>query len=173
MLLPTKPKKLLILDLDNCVYDWATYFVYGITAQAEYLAKHTNVHPSVVYAAFSEAHKELGCTEHPDAVFLVAARLDMSLSPWQARRLAVAARERFISAAIPHLKLYTGVRDVITSLPKGWEVAICTDALRPNAELRLQLTHLSDLAGGRLSAIDDDSVEADHKPSPSRLLRIA
>lgn len=170
--MPTKPKKLLILDLDNTAFCWVNYFVYGITAQVEYLSEHTDVHPTVIYAAFSQAHKELGCTEHPDAVFLVAERLDMSLSPKQARRLAVAARERFIAAAVPRLKLYDGVREVITSLPKAWDVALFTDALRPNAELRLQLTHLSNLVP-HLSAIDDDSAPEDHKPSPSRLLRIA
>lgn len=168
-----KDKRLLILDLDNTLWDWCTYFVHGIEAQVNYLYKHTSVHPKVIYAAFSQAHKELGCTEHPDAVFLVTERLNTKLTPLQSRRLAVAARERFIAAALPHLKLYDGVVDVISTLPRQWRVALFTDALEPNATLRIGTTGLYRAMSPHLSAITDESEVTDHKPSPSRLLRIA
>lgn len=166
--------RLLILDLDNTVIDWVRYFGTGIEAQVKFLAESLGHTRNDVYEAFKGAHAYLGCTEHPDASYYAVRSLadeNVKNARDLARELALLSRERFLLAALPKLALYEGTKATVASVRAlGIRVIGFTDALLPNAEFRLAATGLR-LDG--LSALNALSPKSDHKPSPSRLLRLA
>lgn len=164
--------RLLILDLDNTVLDWVQYFGAGIEPQVKFIADSLGKDRDSVYEAFKCAHAYLGCTEHPDAsYYAIQSLVDDSIKDSRIRELALLSRERFLLAALPKLVLYEGTKATVAAVQAlGIRVIGFTDALRPNADFRLAATGLR-LDG--LSALNALSPKSDHKPSPSRLLRLA
>lgn len=166
--------QLLIVDLDNCLWDWVQYFGAGIEAQVKFIAESLGHAKEGVYEAFKGAHAYLGCTEHPDASYYAVRSLadeNAKNARDLARELSLLSRERFLLAALPKLSLYDGTKTTMAATRGlGIRVIGFTDALRPNAEFRLAATGLR-LDG--LSALTATSPKSDHKPSTSRLHRIA
>lgn len=168
--------RLLILDLDNCLWDWVAYFGAGIESQVKFIADSVGHTREGVYEAFKRAHAHLGCTEHPDASYYAIRSLadeasDNPAGLARARELALLSRERFLLAALPKLALYEWTKATVVAIQAlNIRVIGFTDALRPNADFRLAATGLY-LDG--LSALNALSTKSDHKPSTSRLHRIA
>lgn len=162
--------KLLILDLDNTLWDWVKYFGAGIEAQVAFLSQVLYEPAPVVYNAFRDVHLELGCTEHPDASITVIRRIYPHMSSADCYRFALLSRERFLLAALPSRWVYPTSIKAVSDARSLTHVVGFTDALRPNAQFRLAA---SGIGLDHLYAVDVDAADPQRKPSPARLLKIA
>ena len=67
-LIEPMPKKLLITDLDNTLYDWVTFFTSSFRGMIEELTKLLDVDEEILFAEFRAVHQKYGNSEQPFAV---------------------------------------------------------------------------------------------------------
>lgn len=116
----SSPISLIVLDIDNTVFDWVNYYVHAFTALLDHVADVTGVPWLELATEAKDVFTRHGSIEYP---FLVqelpsvnqfyGADIDRMLE--EAVRIA---REKFLKAAEPHLKPYRGVFETFGEIRK-------------------------------------------------------
>src|SRR4051812_33441002 len=109
---PEQPTvNLVILDMDNTLYDWVTYFAKAVEAMVVTASAVLNVDEERLRQELREVHVRYGNTEHPFALLetrTVEHRFP-SATPAERYQLLVRAFEAFGAQRDQHLKLYPDV----------------------------------------------------------------
>jgi FMN phosphatase YigB (HAD superfamily) len=135
------PKKLLITDLDNTLYDWVTFFTSSFRGMVEELSKLLGVDEEELLKEFRAVHQKYGNSEQPFAVLelpsvlqkypgLTRAELTQKLDP---------ALHRFNSIRKRTLSLYPGSFETFHHLTdNGVKIVGHTEAILANAYWRIR-----------------------------------
>jgi phosphoglycolate phosphatase-like HAD superfamily hydrolase len=127
--------KFVILDLDNTLYDWVTYYARSFYAMVDVLEIEIGAPREELLDTFKKIHNVARDSEVPFAYKSVIAKFTND-----ARRAVVVAKaaDALASAAQCQLALYPGVIDTLEALTRSNVVFIgCTDAAAINAKRRL------------------------------------
>jgi FMN phosphatase YigB (HAD superfamily) len=155
-----------IVDLDNTLYDWVTFFSEASTAMAAAAARELGTTTDAVLAELKAVHQRYGDSEYPFALLETAAVSARWGSDRQtAKRALQRAFGAFNEARERILKLYPGTLVALTRIRSmGCPVVAHTEASVVNAAFRLRklgvLPHLS-----RLYALEHFGLE---HPEPER-----
>lgn len=135
------PKKLLITDLDNTLYDWVTFFTSSFQGMVEELTQILGVDEQQILDEFRTVHQRYGNSEQPFAVLelpsvlrkfpgLTRAELTEKLDP---------ALHRFNSIRKRTLSLYPGSSETFQYLTeRGVTIVGHTEAILANAYWRIK-----------------------------------
>ena len=135
------PKKLLITDLDNTLYDWVTFFTLAFRGMVEELTKLLDVSEQELLDEFRVVHQKYGNSEQPFAVLelpsvlrrypgLTRAEVTQKLDP---------ALHRFNSIRKRTLSLYPGSAETFQHLTeRGVTIVGHTEAILANAYWRIK-----------------------------------
>ncbi|WP_210442294.1 HAD family hydrolase [Vibrio crassostreae] len=190
------PKKLLITDLDNTLYDWVSYFSQSFEALVDSIVDITGIDKGVLLRDFKEVHQKYNSSERPFAALEVKAIIDYfgtSDKDILKEKLAPAFRN-FSDKRKETLKLYEGVTDTLAKLnAKGIKVVGHTESYEVNSVYRAKklgldkyLSHLYTIGSNSSSHPDKtkpmiDPVDAEwvvklpeeeRKPNPQLVLDI-
>lgn len=188
--LSSEPVKLLVIDLDNTLYDWVGSFVPAFYAMAGEAAAILGVDFAALLDGLRAVHQRHGSSEHPFALLetdLVRSRLS-GLSEAGRRAALDPAFHRFNSVRKNTLSLYDGVIETLqTVVDRGIAVVAYTDARIPNSLYRVNrlgidrfIVHLYAPNARFPQSPDQDAKpdllrvlpEDDKKPNPRTLLDI-
>jgi phosphoglycolate phosphatase len=169
------PRRLLITDLDNTLYDWVGFFAPAFKAMCEALAQTLDIPVEQVFEEAKQVHLAYGSIEHPFAVFDLASVQSRwpGASPAQLKGYLDEPLHRFNSERKRRLRLYDGVGDTLERLTaRGIRVVGHTEASPENAYYRLHrlgiahyFSHLYALAGPSVSHPDPERVRGLAPPS--------
>jgi phosphoglycolate phosphatase-like HAD superfamily hydrolase len=181
--------KLLILDLDNTLYDWVASFVPAIYAMIESASEILQVSSEQIIAELKVVNQRHGDTEHPRAIFEIASAIKTFAGDHD--KIAGALRPaivRFQETNMGLLALYDGVQETLgAAKDAGVTIVAYTDARvasslpRVNAlGLRPYLTKLytPDQRVGPYATSNGDMAflttlpHNERKPNPTTLLDI-
>jgi FMN phosphatase YigB (HAD superfamily) len=135
------PKKLLITDLDNTLYDWVTFFTSSFRGMVEELTKLLEIDEEELLNEFRSVHQKYGNSEQPYAVLelpsviakypgLTRAEMTQKLDP---------ALHRFNSVRKRTLSLYPGSVETFQHLTeRGVKIVGHTEAILANAYWRIK-----------------------------------
>ncbi len=184
------PVALLVMDLDNTLYDWVGSFVPAFYAMAEEAAAILDLNIETLLDDLRAVHQRHGSSEHPFALLETAsvmARLP-DLSRDQRAKVLDAAFHRFNSVRKERLALYDGVTATLEALAeRGVPMVAYTDARIPNSLYRVNRLGLDHFIGhlyapaarfpDRLGTPARETMlrvlpEGDKKPNPRTLLDI-
>ena len=130
--------KLVVLDLDNTLYDWVGYYVPAFDAMVRELQSEHDVDREALLDAFRAVHQRHGTSEYAfvltelDVLRDIEAVAATSADPHP----AIAA---FREKGRENLRLYNGVPETLAALRRsGRHVVAYTDAMLAYADLRLE-----------------------------------
>jgi FMN phosphatase YigB (HAD superfamily) len=135
------PKKLLITDLDNTLYDWVTFFTSSFRGMIEELTKLLGIDEEELLGEFRTVHQKYGNSEQPFAVLelpsvlrkypgLARAEVTQKLDP---------ALHRFNSIRKRTLSLYPDSAETFQHLTeRGVTIVGHTEAILANAYWRIK-----------------------------------
>jgi FMN phosphatase YigB (HAD superfamily) len=113
-----QPKRLLITDLDNTLYDWVTFFAKSFAAMVRELDAILLVGEEHLLLEFKRVHQAYGTSEQPFALFdlpSVRATFPGATAP-ELRAELRPALTAFNSTRDQELVLYPGVRESLDVL---------------------------------------------------------
>lgn len=135
------PKKLLITDLDNTLYDWVTFFTCSFRGMVEELTKLLNVNEEELLNEFRAVHQKYGNSEQPFALLELPSvlRAYPGLSRGEIMQKLDPALHRFNSIRKRTLSLYPNSAETFEYLTgKGVTVVGHTEAILANAYWRIR-----------------------------------
>lgn len=139
--------RLLILDLDNTLYDWVGYFVPAFDAMLESAASILDIARDDLRSSVRDVHTRHGNTEHPFALLeadAVVASLP-GLSRVERYEYLRPAFETFDAEKTSRLKLYEGVWGTLEKVRlAGTTIVGHTDAASVSARSRVRLLQLDE-----------------------------
>lgn len=132
--MPT-PKQLLVLDIDNTVFDWVSYYVTAMEALLDHVSKITGQSQATLAAEARQVFEAEGSIEYP---FLIQQLPSVTRSyPQQVDQMLAEAvepgRQAFNQAAQRLLKPYPGVEHTLAAIRREWpdmSLVALTDAPR-------------------------------------------
>lgn len=130
--------RLVLLDLDNTLYDWVAFFVPSMLAMVKTLAAALNVQPDGLVPEFRSVYTEHDSVEYSFAVQRLpcVARLPIS----ERRIIVDRCRLAFLDARAERLVAYPGVLDTLATIrADGIDVVAITNAPMHQAMRRLEL----------------------------------
>jgi FMN phosphatase YigB (HAD superfamily) len=132
-----EPTEIVLLDLDNTLYDWVAFFVPALRAMLAAMAEFLNMDDDVLVLQLREAFRRHDSVEYAFvAQTLPAAK---GLSGAERRQLVELAQEAFSRARETHLCLYPGVQETLDEVRKrGILLVATTNAPLFQAERRLR-----------------------------------
>ena len=134
------PRRLLITDLDNTLYDWVGFFAPAFRAMVDELALVLGVEDDRLLEEFKSVHQRLGSLEQPFAIFEIESvkRRYPGASPAELAKALDRPLHRFNSIRKQHLRLYPGVARSLWRLSEaGVRLVGHTEASAANAYYRL------------------------------------
>ena len=136
----------LIVDMDNTLYDWVSYFVPAIQAMLNVAARLLNVSDHVLRADLRAVHVAHGNTEHPFAL-LETRTVRQSLPDLDVKQrhaVLLPAFAAFNTIRDDRLHLYPGVDETLRSIrATGCRVIGHTEATDVNIASRARMLGLS------------------------------
>ncbi len=153
-------RKVLLLDLDNTLYDWVAFFAQALRGMCRALSDATGIPRATLFEEFKSVFARHGTVEYSFAL--------QELPSLVARHPAdtgaeIVNRYRFVIDVFQHrrrayLRPYPGVREGIQLLQEvGYEIFGVTDSRRFQAENRLRQLRLDRLFDG-LCCVPDHAV---------------
>jgi FMN phosphatase YigB (HAD superfamily) len=151
--------KLLVIDLDNTVYDWLGAHVPSFDAQLTELRRLTGLPEKELLEAYRRVHRQKRTSEYAYA-FLeldVLDQIDGGLEPSERLRRYGTALEAYRSEHLRRLRLYPGVPETLTELRgRGVRVVAHTDAMMFYASLRVSVLGIEPFLDGLFAVRDHD-----------------
>jgi FMN phosphatase YigB (HAD superfamily) len=135
------PRKLLITDLDNTLYDWVTFFTSSFRGMIEELTKLLDVNEEQLLNEFRTIHQKYGNSEQPFAVLELPSVLQKysGLTRTEITERLDPALHRFNSVRKRTLSLYPGSEEALQRLSeKDVTVVGHTEAILANAYWRIR-----------------------------------
>jgi FMN phosphatase YigB (HAD superfamily) len=135
------PKKLLITDLDNTLYDWVTFFTSSFQGMIDELTKLLGVGEEELLNEFRAVHQKYGNSEQPFAVLELPSVLRKypGLTRAEVTRQLDPALHRFNSIRKRTLSLYPGSVETFKHLTEGGvKIVGHTEAILANAYWRVK-----------------------------------
>jgi FMN phosphatase YigB (HAD superfamily) len=188
--MPRSPISLVIIDLDNTVYDWFTAFVPAFYAMVHEAAPLIGIDEDELLDDLQVVHRKHGDSEHPFALLETRAvrRAFSQKSQEHVAQLLDPAFHAFNRVRKQNLRLYEGVYETLEELVRlHVPVVAYTDARVINSLFRLNLLGIKQLisrlyAPGHVvkeldeATLSDDFVRVlpprDRKPNPQTLIDI-
>ncbi|MBY5438546.1 HAD family hydrolase [Rhizobium leguminosarum] len=185
----TRDSRLLVLDLDNTLYDWVGSFVPAAYAMIEKASEILQIDQQRVIAELQAVNQRHGDTEHPGAILEIeSAHLKFGGNPEKIAESLRPALVRFEQVNNHHLRLYPSVEETLSrAKAKNILIVAYTDA-RVSASLsrvnklglRKYLARLftPDQKERRHAVADQDMdflnvlPQSERKPNPATLLDI-
>jgi phosphoglycolate phosphatase len=171
----SKPRRLLITDLDNTLYDWVGFFAPAFKAMCEALSQVLDIPVEQVLDEAKQVHLTYGSIEHPFSIFNLASVRSQwpNASPAQLKAYLDEPLHRFNSERKRRLCLYEGVEETLKRLTdRGVRVVGHTEASPENAYYRLHrlgvaryFSHLYALEGPVVAHPDPERVRGLAPPS--------
>lgn len=136
--------KLFITDLDNTLYDWATYFSLSFRAMVEDLTDLLGIEESCILDDFKSIHQFYGNTEQPFAILELPCvkKHFQGLTRFELLEKLNRPLQKFNSMRKRQLKLYPGVENTLKILADAG-VLIVGEAMPENAYFRLNMLKIS------------------------------
>lgn len=149
--------RLVVLDLDNTLYNWVDYYVPAFRAMLQELVRLTGLSEEALTASFKRVHQRHRTSEYAFAI----EELDV-LSPWTRGRSVPEILDTFRSAIQAFrdvrkakLVLYSGVRESLSELRRqGRKVVAHTDAMMFYAMYRLRQLGVEESLDGLVAPRD-------------------
>lgn len=153
-------RKVLLLDLDNTLYDWVAFFGPAFRGMCQTLSEMTGLASATLWDEFKTVFAKHGTVEYSFALQELPSLI--ALHPGAtAAELVTAYRpaiDVFQHRRRLYLRLYPGVREGIAMLHQaGYEVFAVTDSRRFQVENRLRQLKLDQLLDG-LCCVADHAV---------------
>ncbi len=188
--------KFLVVDLDNTLYDWVTFFAHAFRDMLAELERLTHIDRETLVSEFKRVHEGFGESERAFSVLELPSiqKHFGTTSREELRRLVDPALHAFNRTRKTHLRLYPGVLDTLKVLTRAGVVVVAhTEATAINAFWRLQKLDIARYfrrlyaLEGRGSELEGNFVpetapppaglirlvaEVDRKPNPQLLLDI-
>ena len=133
--LKLKHADLLILDIDNTVFNWVSYYTHSLFAMTEFVAKKTDLSTELLFAEMREVFTKEGSIEYP----FVLQKLDSLVKMFHSKeklfleKIVEPARRVFLNTAKAYLCPYEGVSETLEALQKKrpqLKIAALTDCPR-------------------------------------------
>jgi phosphoglycolate phosphatase len=133
---------LLILDLDNTLYDWVGFFVPAFNSMVDVASSIMNVPRDEVLHDLQVVHQQYGNSEHPYA--LLEAKVVLKCFPGKSRPeladILDPAFHAFNKARREHLRLFPNVRETLDAVKaSGCTIVAHTEAIVPHGLFRLRM----------------------------------
>ena len=138
----------LIVDMDNTLYDWVSYFVPALAAMTSVAAEILGISERALRAELKAVHQVRGNTEHPFALLETQSvkRLSVGDDRAAAHKLLAPAFDAFDTERNARLHLYPGVSDTLATVKEsGCRIIGHTDATTANIGPRLRLLKVEHL----------------------------
>lgn len=138
-------RRLLVLDMDNTLYDWRAHFCHVFEPLVAALADLIGENATVVKHHFRTLHRDEGHMEWASAI-----RRLPSVACWvqdkPERNVAInQLMGRFVEFGRTTLRPYPGVEEALSEVGRmGWAVAVFTESPAIAAAARLRAMNLSD-----------------------------
>ena len=161
----TSPVSLLILDLDNTLYDWVGYFVPSLDAMLKSASVILGTPEDVLRDSIRDVHAHYGNTEHPFALLEARVVTDATAHMTRTERFdhLRAAFEAFDAEKAAKLKLYDGVRETLETIrAAGATIVAHTDAASVSARSRVKILGLD----AYISRVYATAFEGGSHPNP-------
>lgn len=140
------PKKLLITDLDNTLYDWVTFFAQSFAAMVEEAARLSGLDKETLLDGFQEVHKRHHNSEYPFALLEVEPLRKLYGTPENILSAMDGALHAFNRVRKQTLQLYPTVRETMLELShRGVIIVGHTEAIAENAYYRLSKLEIVEL----------------------------
>jgi FMN phosphatase YigB (HAD superfamily) len=137
-----KPEiSLLILDLDNTLYDWVGFFVPAFYEMVDVAGPIAGVPTDVLLSDLQEVHQRYGNSEHPYALLETKAVLSKFPGKTRAELADIfdSAFHAFNKKRLEHLRLFPGVRETLDLIKEtGCIIVAYTEAIVTNGVFRLE-----------------------------------
>ncbi|MFC1852516.1 HAD hydrolase-like protein [candidate division CSSED10-310 bacterium] len=136
-----RAKKILILDLDNTLYDWITYYARSFRAMLTVLERLSGVKEEILIAEFKAIHQKHHSSEYAFSIQELPSlqKRHPQKTPAELITYYWEAVVQFRRTREKCLKLYPGVRDTIQKLHQaGVRITGHSDAMEYYAVRRLQ-----------------------------------
>jgi len=133
--------KLVVLDLDNTLYDWVGYYVPAFRAMLAELSRITGLPENELKASFQRVHQRHGTSEYAFAIeeLDVLQERDRDLSIPERLKKYATAIEAFREVRAERLCLYPGALEVLRVLcRRDLQLVAYTDAMMFYATRRLK-----------------------------------
>jgi FMN phosphatase YigB (HAD superfamily) len=164
-------KTLIIVDLDNTLYDWVTYYSRSFRAMLKELSGITGLDEQVLKASFKRVHEKHGTSEYSFSIeeLDVLESADKGLSLSQKLDKYKSAIEAFRANRDESLQLYPGVVETLSKLrSEGRKIVAHTDSMMYYALYRVQRQLLIAGLFDGLFAVRDHGLPAGVAPSEVR-----
>ena len=141
-------KKYIIVDLDNTLYDWVSFFSISFNAFLDSLSKIIDVDQSKLIFEFKTLNQKHHCIERPFTVLELPSVLNKFIGKTKIELLEKLDEASYIFNyhRKKTLKLYDTVLDTLVELKKrGYTVIGCTDSPIENGYYRLMKLGISDI----------------------------
>lgn len=134
--------EVLLVDLDNTLYDWVAFYVPSLLAMAEAVAADLGLHVDEVFEQLRDVYGRHGSVEYAFAVQGLAAT--RALDQQDVRQVVCNARAAFAHARQRHLRPYPGVDATLRIVrEEGTRIVAATNAPLFQAQRRLRHLGLS------------------------------
>jgi FMN phosphatase YigB (HAD superfamily) len=143
-----KPQvSLLVVDLDNTLYDWVTFFVHAFYAMTTAAASIIGVNEERLLDDMKEVHQRYGNSEQPFGLLEARCVLErMGHLDRQTRVEALADAFKSFNDVRDHLLcLYPGVLETLKTVKRSCQIVGHTEASVANAIFRLRKLQIIDL----------------------------
>lgn len=140
--------RLLIVDMDNTLYDWVEFFVPAFYAMVGEASRLLNVGREQLLDELQRVHQNRGSSEHPFALLETHTVLTTmpDLSERERHDRLQPAFDAFNEVRARHLRLYDGVRETLLAIRQcGCSVIAHTESTSANIAVRVKLLGLDDL----------------------------
>lgn len=105
--------KLLILDLDNTLYDWMEAYTESIMAQIAFISNETKIDRESIQSSFKRVFKKYGSVEVPYAVYELDMWEKVSINNSRLKELQESSCSLFMLTLKQTLKLYPTVLETL------------------------------------------------------------
>lgn len=168
---------LLIVDMDNTLYDWVEFFVPAFYAMVGVAVELLSVDREELLDDLQAVHRARGSVEHPFALLeasVVRSRMP-DLDPRERHDRLLPAFDAFDRARSQHLRLYPTVRATLTAIrATGCPVVAHTESMSVNVASRLRMLDLTELLDAAYAPefVGDPHPARDGSTSPAELIRL-
>lgn len=149
--------ELVVLDLDNTLYDWVSYQVPAFRAMLTELGEITGIPKDELKASFQRIHQKHGTSEYAFAIeeLDVLQEVDRDLSIPERLEKYATAIDAFRQVRADRLRLYPGTLEVLEALRReGRQLVAYTDAMMFYATRRLKQLGIEHLFSGLVAPRD-------------------
>lgn len=138
---------LLLIDLDNTIYDWITFYAHSLRSMTQLLAAELDLGNTEIVEEFRAVYAHHGSLEY--AFVVQELSVCQGLSAERISELINIAQEAYANARRTHLRAYPGVREALeVAKSSGMLVSGMSNAPAFQAQRRLRQLELLELFDG-------------------------